>query len=701
MFNFIQLAYIDPGTTGFVYGMLGSILAGLIAFGAIIFQFSKHWGGRFWALVKRYKLLFVGGTTIILLVLILGLFGVRIENGERLLNMQSLEIGKNGDIISQEAPAKRVLVLGMDGLDFRLVKKLIEEDKLPSFKKLSESGSFIPLEPSMPPESPVSWSSIATGKNPGEHNLFDFIGRDTSTYFPQLSILEQNSPALPGREYKDVLKGVPFWQASSEAGKETSVVRWPITFPAQKIKGHMLSGLGVPDINGMLNKYSFYTDDKNTKPSDSASKVYVVEENKGTIQTQIEGPIKKGAFSSSPTSVPMEIEIPTDKKSVTLKISGKNYDISVGGWSDWITLEFKTGVLRNVTATAKAYLEEVTPNLKLYITSLQIDPKNPVFKISHPNEYSAELANSLGLFYTQGMPEDTQALNDGRISDSAFLEQSNQIMEEREKMLWFEMDRFKTGVLAFVFDSTDRIQHMFWRNNVMDKDYNVLTMAPEIEDYYIRMDSILGRVLEKLDPETALIICSDHGFNSFNYQIDINRWLVENNFMKLKGELDQKNWGALFSAVDWSETSLYSFGFTSVYLNKTGREHNGIVSTEMEEKIANEFITRLEQLTNANGEKVVEKVYRKNELYKGKYLENAPDFIIGFRPGYRMSWQTAIGGAYKDVISPNTKKWSGDHLIDSKFVPGIFLSSFPVNHKDLQVEDVAPIILNRAGVSKN
>jgi predicted AlkP superfamily phosphohydrolase/phosphomutase len=588
----------------------------------------------------------------------------------------------------------------MDGLDFRLVKKLIEENKLPSFKKLSESGSFVPLEPSMPPESPVSWSSIATGKNPGEHNLFDFIARDTSTYFPQLSILEQNSPALPGREYKDVLKGIPFWQATSEAGKETSVVRWPITFPAQKTKGNMLSGLGVPEVNGMLNKYSFYTNDKNTKLSDSASKVYVLEEGKGTIQTQIEGPIKKGAFSSAPTSVPMEIVIAPDNKSVSLKVSEKNYEIAVGGWSDWITLEFKTGVLRNVTAIAKAHLEEITPNLKLYISSLQIDPRNPVFKISYPNEYSAELADKLGLFYTQGMPEDTQALNDGKISDSGFLEQSHQIMEEREKMLWLEMERFKSGVLAFVFDSTDRIQHMFWRNNVMDKDYNVLTLAPEIEDYYIRMDLILRRVLEKLDPDTALIICSDHGFNSFNYQVDINRWLAENNFMKFRTEPDQKNWGALFSSVDWSETSLYSLGFTSVYFNKSGRENKGVVSPEIEEKISKAFISQIEQLTNSNGEKVIEKVYRKDELYEGQYLENAPDFVIGFRPGYRMSWQTAIGGAYKDIISPNTKKWSGDHLIDSKFVPGIFLSSFPVNNSELQVEDVAPIILNRAGVTQ-
>jgi predicted AlkP superfamily phosphohydrolase/phosphomutase len=88
------------------------------------------------------------------------------------------------------------------------------------------------------------------------------------------------------------------------------------------------------------------------------------------------------------------------------------------------------------------------------------------------------------------MPEDTKGLSEGRLDEEAYLELCNQVMKEREAMLWYELDRLDKGVLAFVFDTTDRIQHMFWRYE--DKDHPAFDAGESarfgsiVESYYRR-----------------------------------------------------------------------------------------------------------------------------------------------------------------------------------------------------------------------
>src|SRR5262249_36821955 len=142
------------------------------------------------------------------------------------------------------------------------------------------------------------------------------------------------------------------------------------------------------------------------------------------------------------------------------------------------------------------------------------------------------LAKLIGTFATLGMAEDTWALNDGAIDEDAFLKQADLIQREREAMFFSSLDRLREGALACVFDTTDRVQHMFYRYLAPDRadDPN----AGVIERLYRDMDRLLGDTLAYVDRETALFVLSDHGFCSFRRGVNLNAWLRENGYLALK-----------------------------------------------------------------------------------------------------------------------------------------------------------------------
>jgi predicted AlkP superfamily phosphohydrolase/phosphomutase len=333
------------------------------------------------------------------------------------------------------------------------------------------------------------------------------------------------------------------------------------------------------------------------------------------------------------------------------------------------------------------------------MTTVQIDPQNPVQQISYPKNYSKELVDEIGFYYTLGLPEDTNALNEKKINDEIFIEQVEQIDEERNKMFWYEFNRFEEGVFAFVFDGSDRISHMFWDEKVLEEDDGELTINPAIEQYYIKKDKFLGEVLNKIDDDTILFVFSDHGFSSFERSVSINTWLVENGYMSLIQEPTESDSGELFKYVDWSKTKAYSVGFTSIYINLKGREGKGIVDPSEKEELIDEIVEKLKKLKDEELDKqAIINVYKSSEVYSGDYIDDAPDIIIGFAPGYRMAWQNAIGGVTPRVFFNNTKHWRGDHLIDASLVPGVLFTNLKIDKTTPHQMDIAPTILDLLGL---
>jgi predicted AlkP superfamily phosphohydrolase/phosphomutase len=366
-----------------------------------------------------------------------------------------------------------------------------------------------------------------------------------------------------------------------------------------------------------------------------------------------------------------------------------------------LTLKYKVGLVKKISAICQLYLCSVpgatNAALEFYVSSPEINPNSPALPFTEPARYAQDLADAIGVYHTLGIPEDFNAAKSGHLPLEAFYNQCRAIEAERLKMFRYELNRFSNGVLAVVFDTSDRWQHLGWEPG--EPGSIVTNFSPKVVEYYEQhADPLLGEISKVLDEDTALIVFSDHGFSSYSRSFNLNNWLVENGYMTVAPDADQEN-SALFKKVNWERTKAYSVGFTSIYLNRTGREGKGVVVPADADRLKQEIAQRLKQYVDPDtGVKPIEEVYDGMQLYYGDRVDEAPDLVIGLKPGYRMGWQTAIGAIGKAICEDNEDKWRGDHLIDAKFVPGIFLANIPMIDQSPRTIDLAPTILDCAGL---
>ncbi|MDD5506108.1 MAG: alkaline phosphatase family protein, partial [Candidatus Omnitrophica bacterium] len=206
-------------------------------------------------------------------------------------------------------------------------------------------------------------------------------------------------------------------------------------------------------------------------------------------------------------------------------------------------------------------------------------------------------------------------------------------------------------------------------------------------------------VLKGMDKDAVLIVLSDHGFASFRKSINLNRWLLNNNYLKLKK--GKKEGGEFLEDVDWTKTRAYSLGFGGIYLNKIGRESSGIVPESEANALKQEIASGLENIKDPRtAEKAIHNIYFQEDIFQGPYIKEAPDLFVGFSDGFRASWQTALGAAPEALFEDNRKKWSGDHLIDSSIVPGVIFVNRKIKLSNPSIVDILPTILDYYGISR-
>ncbi len=618
----------------------------------------------------------------------------------------------------QPQAAKKVLVLGFDGMDPVLLEKYMAEGLMPNFKRLKEMGSFKPLVTSMPPQSPVAWSNLITGMNPGGHGIFDFIAREPQSYMPYLSTsktteaertLKIGDWLIPFSKAETLLlrKGKAFWEILEHEGIPSTVIKIPANFPPVKSGAKTLSGMGTPDILGTYGTFTFYTTKKiKTDEEVTSGRVLNIHFSNNIVKTKLTGP--PNPFRADKTEVSLELTITVDPENpVALIQAGDNeFLLNEGEWSDWAQVEFNLAPFQSITGICRFYLMKVRPEFELYVSPINIDPSNPTIPVSTPDDYSAELVDEIGFFYTQGMPEDTKALDQDYLHNDDFLELSEFIKNERIRMLDLEMKRFDSGLLFVYFPTTDPVQHMFWRN--IDKKHpahnseEAAQYSGAIRKTYMDMDIILENTMKKIDADTTLITLSDHGFGSFRRYFHLNTWLKNNGYINFIDRNIKKS-GAFFENVDFNQTTAYALGFNGVYINLKGREGKGIVSSGAEkEKLMDELIEKLEAVIDpVTGESIISKVYKSRELYSGKYVEDSPDLLIGYNRGYRASWETALGKVPEGLIGDNMQKWSGTHLWNYKLVPGVILSNRKIKTDSPALYDIAPTILKEFNIEKD
>jgi predicted AlkP superfamily phosphohydrolase/phosphomutase len=633
-------------------------------------------------------------------------------------------------------------------MDPHLLKKWMDEGKLPNISALAKGGGMFPLQTTHSPESPTAWASFATGVNAGKHNIYDFLVRDTVSYIPDLGMVTRTPPKFLFN-YFPVSKpkltstrgGTSFWVTAGQEGVRSDMLTVPVTFPPEDVaNGHMLSGLPLPDIRGTMGTFSYYATDLSRYEEGNTEmggilKRLVFEGDTASneldgppspiVKQQIEAIRRKPALSESDRAklaelqavqdvrIPFTIQWNRAARNASISIDGQTLALEPGKWSPWIDLTFKINFLVRLHGMTQMLLVNAGNELQLYVSPVNFKPDNPPIPISSPASFSGDLYKEIGNYRTLGWAEATWALNEGRMDEQTFMDDLMVAFDDRARVILNRVDAKDWDLLIGVIESTDRVQHMMWR--LIDPKHPLYDAAlaarfgDSIERVYKRADDFVGQVVKRVGPGVPVMIVSDHGFHSWRKAVNLNTWLVQNGYMALKGQqgADKKladlfGGGTFWENVDWSKTRAYAMGIGQIYFNVRGRESQGIVSPGAESAaLAAELSAKLLTMQDPDdGAPIIRAVYKRDDIYSGPYLHNASELQVGMHEGYRVSWQTTLGGSPPGIVYKNDRKWSADHGgYDYAITSGVFVTGRPINTQSPRIIDIAPTVLRYFGLS--
>jgi predicted AlkP superfamily phosphohydrolase/phosphomutase len=488
---------------------------------------------------------------------------------------------------------------------------MMASGRLPNLDALRKRGGYSPLTPTLPAQTPVSWSTFATGLDPGGHEIFDFLKRDPANRVPTFAVAEEiEKPFLAGRwnaaaagcavlfvfaaaaallfrrravwsglvlaagialaagaalaarawlpqtrpAVKNNRLGRTFW--SEPVGSPATVIRMPVTFPPESFeKGRLLSGLGVPDLSGRIGKPFYYTSDPFFTPregNDFSIELVRLESNTGRLTTKIVGPPGKPFGREGAIEIPMTIEVSPSRDRLTIQVAEQKRVLAAGQWSDWVSLAFRVNPLIALHGYARFRVEKIAPEIALYLSPIQFDPQRlpPGFALSSPGRFARDLAARFGRYKTMGWAIDTWSMQSGTLPEDAFLEDvAATVSHERRTLAALLEDRDR--LLVHYFEFPDRVAHVFWRfRDPLHPAYDAALArryGDAVEKSYETMDAIVGETARALSPEDVLIVLSDHGFATWRRSVNYNSWLVESGYLVLAGGARRQNLEALFS----------------------------------------------------------------------------------------------------------------------------------------------------------
>ncbi len=375
-------------------------------------------------------------------------------------------------------------------------------------------------------------------------------------------------------------------------------------------------------------------------------------------------------------------------------------------WSGYVAFDFEMNPLVRVKGIGKFWLESVSP-FRMVLTPVSFDPREvpEIVDVAWPREFAPNLAAKAGAFSLVGWPCLTNPIKDSMISDEAFVAQVREITQERRRKLKAAMEEPGWRFLFAMFSEVDRVQHALWRHvDPLSKLHDpaaAKTYGPAIEETCVAMDGVLGEILAAAGEDTVVLVMSDHGFAPFRRGVNLNTWLLKNGFQHGSLGADRKV-AEIFTErnfladMDPERSKAYAVGLGGIYVNLKGREAKGSVDPKDHDAVCADIRKGLLELRDGDGSRVVREVYLGKDLYRGPTTASyAPDLVVGFERGYRVSWQTTLGGGGEAVIEDNPFRWSGDHCsVDPSLVPGILLSNVKLATEGASVLDIAPTVLD-------
>jgi predicted AlkP superfamily phosphohydrolase/phosphomutase len=644
------------------------------------------------------------------------------------------------------AAGKKVIVIGIDGMDPRLSEQMMRDGELKNLAKLRAAGGFSQLGTSIPPQSPVAWANFINGAGPGSHGIFDFVHRHPEDLRHPFYSAAETIPGEGGWNvgdfkipldfwpFKDkpprtVLRrqGTPFWDYLDEAGVPSTFYDLPSNYPPSPSKcGHhrCICGMGTPDALGSYGTYQyFYRIDKPTEtdtkdPDEEKAKPNVPRRLEGgfhtklafenhTARVRLVGP--ENSLLKKPKAVELEMLIHRDSaaNAAVIEVGGKRIVLKAGQWSRWKQLDFDLRTPsflpgKTVSGICRFYLQEAAPNFRLYVSPINIDPAAPAVQISEPASFITDVAKKRGPFYTTGFQEDHKARTNGVFDDKEYLEQATEVLRERFALLEYAIQNYDDGLLFFYFSSSDLQSHIFWWTGDEPHPSRPPDKATEffghIKKLYRDLDKVIGDLHERYGSVATIIVMSDHGFANFGWQFNLNSWLRDHDHLNPGNCRSIRTDPGDPGAVDWSQTKAYGLGINGLYLNLKGREPHGIIEPgKQAEELVNELVTGLLDVKWLE-QPVIRNVYRADKVYSGNATALAPDLIIGYHRGFRASWKTALGELENDAIAENKAAWSADHCADALEVPGVLWCNQPIRGENPALVDVAPSILAAYGL---
>ncbi|MCC9608027.1 alkaline phosphatase family protein [Blastopirellula sp. JC732] len=623
---------------------------------------------------------------------------------------------------------KKVIVIGVDGMDPRLCRKLMNEGKMPNMKRMAAAGGFSNLGTSCPPQSPVAWANFINGAGPGSHGIFDFIHRHPHEQCAPFFSAAETIPGQGAIEIGDhqlqldfwpfnhqppqtVLRrqGVPFWDFLDSQRISSVFYDLPSNYPPSPSEyGHhkCVCGMGTPDMLGSYGTYQYFSEDTPAGGvEEGGGKRSRIEFEGRSARITLVGPENSMLKLPVPVTIDVDVHRDTESGTALLVVQGKKILLKPGEWSRWTKLDFSLSAptplpSQHASGICRFYLQEIGPNFRLYVTPINVDPSKPAVQLSEPEDFISNVSNDLGLFYTTGFQEDHKARSNGVFDDDEFRRQATNVLEERLALFEYAVENYDDGLLFFYFSSSDLQSHMFWWEGEEDPKHPTRTSKEAasryqyVKELYQRLDQIIGDINDRYGDKATIYVMSDHGFANFGRQFNVNSWLRD------LGYLNSRECTSILVDCDWSRTRAYGMGINGLYLNLKGRERDGIVEPgEEQEKLTRQLIARLKAVRDYNGKQVIRNVYRSSEIYSGEATTLAPDLIIGYARGYRASWETCLGELTPDVLLDNTSAWSADHCADALEVPGILCCNKPFVATDPSLVDIAPSILHDFGIA--
>jgi predicted AlkP superfamily phosphohydrolase/phosphomutase len=591
-------------------------------------------------------------------------------------------------------PSKDVIVLGVDGMDPSFVERHWNE--LPNLRRLRDQGSFQRLATTIPAQSPVAWSTLITGLDPDQHGIFDFVHRDAATLQPFSSLsktedsryrLSLGSFSLPLSDSKviSLRRGTPFWQTLSQHGIPVTVIRMPTNYPPVQA-GHAISGMGTPDLDGTLGTFTFYTDDaEEVAGSVSGGNIVKIHLENGHAALELMGPPNSLRKDHAPTEAALQLDVDPENPAARFESGDDVQVLKEGEWSRWIAASFPLiPHLASVSGTFRVFVKQLHPSVKIYVSPINIDPMTPALPVSSPPDWSRQVASETGRFFTLGIPEDTSALRQNVLTLAEFKSQARLVSHDEQTLLRYSLNHFSHGFLFFYFSSIDQNSHILWGRH-----------EPDLLKVYQEVDESIGEVM-KQRADAELIVMSDHGFSRFDRAVHLNTWLNHRGFLSLSGRPGDDT---SLNSIAWANTKAYAVGLNGLYLNLSGRELHGVVPYgQQSSAIVDELRKQLVAWRDpSNGKQVVEAVYETKADSDNAAV--APDLIVGYAPGYRASWQTALGGTPEDEIQDNMDDWIADHCINPVDVPGVLFTNRRQSMGAARIQDVTAMILKLYGLA--